>query len=210
MFHPSKSFMPLVVVFAASLALANHACAASHYDVVKDFRLKSNPNGVWTYMDPAPVIYAHHSFEGVSGLENWSDDIPNDAGIVIAANKTGQTVMLEDGTLTFPADYLLIDTEQHNPGAIVQFQAPTAGSYTIKGNFFHLDSNEGRDVRISIILGSFESGPALFYAKLNHHNPQKFNVTTPLQAGQTLQFFVVRSPTEKPDYVGLQAKITGP
>jgi hypothetical protein len=43
------------LVSLAAIFCASAAQAATTYDVVKDFSIKSNPNGVWTYMDSAPL-----------------------------------------------------------------------------------------------------------------------------------------------------------
>ncbi len=59
------------LALAASMPFIHAARATTTYDLVKDFSIKSNPNGVWTYMDSAPLAYNHKSYEGVSGLENW-------------------------------------------------------------------------------------------------------------------------------------------
>ncbi len=194
----------LCLALLTAPAIGNMAHASSRYDAVKDFSIKSNPNGVWTYMDSAPLAYAHRKYESVKGLFNWSDDIayPNGASIIL--NKTGATVSLDDGTTNLPTDYLALDAEA--TGADLRFTAPTAGSFAI--NLEALGLNTDEQHRSAIIL--YHNKNAFFSFRLgsNRHRRHKFTMT--MAVGDTLDFLDVRNKPGRPDYIGVAVKITGP
>jgi hypothetical protein len=64
----------------AIAALSATAHASTTYDAVRDFSIKANPNGVWSYQDAANLAHAHRKYQGVVGLENWFDDQPDEQG----------------------------------------------------------------------------------------------------------------------------------
>jgi hypothetical protein len=200
------------LALAASMSFMQTAHAASTYDLVKEFSIKSNPNGVWTYMDSAPLAYNHKSYEGVSGLENWSNDVAYPNTVTIAKNKTGQTASLDNGSVMLPPDYLLVDAESAGPyGAVIQFEAPTAGLYTVKGSFLGLAHPEAGNNLVLIELNSLTGGGELFQATVRSGREKKFNFTVTMAVGDHLYFQESRTLSKKKlNDVGLTAKITGP
>jgi hypothetical protein len=199
------------LALAASMPFIHAARATTTYDLVKDFSIKSNPNGVWTYMDSAPLAYNHKSYEGVSGLENWSNDDAYPRTVTIAKNKTGQTVSLDSGAVMLPPGYLLMDAELCGPfGAVIQFQAPVAGTYTVKGNFLSLANPEMQHNVVDIYQNSLQGDQQLFYAKAGTGKDRKFHFSVTLAAGDTLLFNATSNFRKGLNDVGLTAKITGP
>jgi hypothetical protein len=195
----------------AIAALSATAHASTTYDAVRDFSIKANPNGVWSYQDSANLAYAHRKYQGVLGLENWSDDLPREQGVMIARNKTGAPVTLNNGTLTIPTNYLLLDPEHNTPGAIVTFTAPVAGTYTAKGDFLGLDTDGARYTHAIIYYNADDHGSGDLYDQFMHNGKTaKFKVTQAMQAGDTLGFFIERNSKNRPDDIGLAVKITGP
>jgi hypothetical protein len=216
MSYMSRSRILFGVTLVASLQLLTIARAETHYsavsyNAVNEFSLQSNPNGVWTYMDgSAPMTFHHRHYDGASGVEAWSNDLGDDYRSSIVRNKTGQTLVLHSGTTTFPTNYLLMDPE--GDGAIVQFQAPIAGSYFVKGNFLNLTSRVHHAHRVAIFetdsMGNYIGAP--FTADTHGMKPKKFKFSIALAAGYTLQFYVGLVHINGQVPVGLQAKITGP
>jgi hypothetical protein len=194
---------------ACALVLATPFCqtaqASSHYDVVKDFSIKANPNGVWTYMDSAPLEYASRTYGGVSKLDNWSNDLQGSNFVNILRNETGAPVILDGGNLTLPTNYLYMNSQDNINGVTVRFQAPVAGNYEVKGNFMGLDTHQHRS-GIYIKL----NGKYLFYKRAASGKAKKFRLSLTLAEGDDVDFIVPSYTRDKPHDVGLTAKITGP
>jgi hypothetical protein len=81
------------------------AHATTKYDMVKQFSIKQNPAGVWSYWDDnysSPLPYAHRNYKGVKGFQCWSNKSPYVNGkVTIGVNKTGQTITLDKGNFVF-------------------------------------------------------------------------------------------------------------
>jgi hypothetical protein len=141
-------------------------------------------------------------------LENWSNDGANDrfdnASVIV--NKTGSAVTLDNGTLTIPTGFLALDSEDHQPGAGVQFQAPVAGTYKVNCSMLGLNTDEARHADIYVSL----NGTGL--ARINVHSSQQkhYRKTLTLAAGDTLVFLNQRDPNNGPDYIGIALKMEGP
>jgi hypothetical protein len=197
------------LALAASTSFVQAARATTTYDLVKDFSIKSNPNGPWAYLDSAvPLVYNHTKYEGVKGIDNWSNDLDYPDQVTIARNKTGQTVSLDNGAVTLPTNYILIDPEGY--GAAIAFQAPTAGLYTVKGSFLGLANPEAGNDLVFIDLNSLNGGGNLFEATVRSGKEKKFNFTVTMAVGDHLYFVVSRTAKNKLNDTGLTAKITGP
>jgi hypothetical protein len=173
---------------------------------VADFSPRANPGGPWSYFDSALLTHTHTRYKGVQGFPNWSDDVPYPDRITIGRNRTGQPVVLFGGDLVIPTDHLMIDDEESGVLAIVQFTAPTAGTYTLKGDFKALAANgPGHGVAIDV---NNEHG--IFGKFISHGNVRKFDLTVTLAVGDTLQFEVGRGKPVRPTQTGLKLKIVGP
>jgi hypothetical protein len=193
--------------FAIVLAMpiSQTAQAATHYDLVKDFSIKANPNGVWTYMDSAPLKYASRTYGGVSKLDNWSNDLQGSNFVNILRNETGAPVILDGGNLTLPTNYLYMNSQDNINGVTERFQAPVAGSYEVKGNFMGLDTHQPRS-GIYIKL----NGKYVFYKRVASGKAKKFRLSLTLAEADDVDFIVPSYTRDKPHDVGLTAKITGP
>jgi hypothetical protein len=198
----------LCLALSAAPAIGNMACASSRYDAVKDFSIKSNPNGVWTYMDSAPLAYAHRKYENVKGLYNWSDDLKSPFEVSIIRNKTGSPVSLENGTLTLPTGYLAMHGGANSPGAGIgiQFQAPSVGTYDVDLNVVALDTNEARKLPVIV----YQNGVAVEVIIVRVHGHARYRNGFALASGDTLSFVADSDNKNKPVYVGIALKITGP
>jgi hypothetical protein len=194
--------------------LAGMSCAAhgaSTYDVIRDFNIKANPNGVWSYQNPSGnLAYSARRFEGIPGLENWSDDANSPDTVTIVRNKTGAPVSLFDQEMTLPPNYLALESgngAQQDPANIV-FTAPSTGNYTIIGNFAGLDVKEAGYTICNVIKNGDDY---LVGRSAKPHQKIKFNLNLALAAGDTITFQVEGNErTHARHDVGLTAKITGP
>ncbi len=181
------------------------ARASTHYDAVKDFSSKENPAGVWSYNDLRLLTHRHSHYEGVMGIEGWSDDVKYDDDVTIRKNKTGHTVVLHGGNLIIPTDHLMLQDEANDDGATVQFQAPSAGVYHVRGDFLSLSPN---GVAHTVYVSLNNNG--LFGKRISHGHKRGFNLTVTLAVGDKLQFSSGRQIKEKPTQTGLAVKIIGP
>jgi hypothetical protein len=209
MFISKLSKLGFSYAVAAGMSCAAHG--ASTYDVVRDFNIKANPNGVWSYQNSSNnLAYSARRFQGIPGLENWSDDANSPDTVTIVRNKTGGPVSLFDQEMTLPPNCLAL--ESSNDSAIgdanIVFHAPAAGTYTIKGNFLGLDVKEAHYTHINIFKNSDDYLLGT-YAKANRK--VRFDLIVALAAGDTITFQVESSGSVKARHdVGLSAKITGP
>ena len=119
--HALKAFS-----LAGMLMVAN--AHAAGYDAAADFQTLSNPGGVWSYgySPSAGAGYAMKLFDVASGSA-WSMSNYSTLGAPANGVGTGQ-LALHPGPAAF-ADL-----------AILRFTAPTAGTYTVTGQFFAGDS----------------------------------------------------------------------
>jgi hypothetical protein len=205
-FIQAKRAALLAFSVAACVASICRANAVTHYDAVKGFSTKANPSAVWSYHGFGLLAFRHSHYKGIKGIEGWSDDNPFDNTINIRRNKTGQTVVLYGGNLVIPTDHLLIDDEASDGDATVQFQAPKAGVYKVRGDFKSLAANGPHHV-IGIDLNNAKG---LLSREISHGNKRGFDLSVTMAAGDTLQFFSARNVEGEHTQTGLAARIVGP
>jgi hypothetical protein len=207
MFISKLSKLGFSYAVAAGMSCAAHG--ASTYDVVRDFNIRANPNGVWSYQDTTNLAYAHHQYQGVRRLDNWSDDANSPNTVTIVRNKTGAPVSLFDQEMTLPPNYLALESGNGSQGdsANIVFTAPSTGNYTITGDFRGLDHREAGDTHVYVI----EDGTQYLWGGNAKPYRLKFNLNAALAAGDTITFQVEDNyRTHARHDVGLTAKITGP
>jgi hypothetical protein len=183
----------------------NCARAVTYYDALKQFSTKSNPEGVWSYMGSELLTFSHSHYKGVKGLDGWSNG-ENVGRVTVLKNKTGNPVSLFHGDLVIPVDHLMLDGEDNGEGAIVQFTAPVAGTYSIKGDFLSLARNGGLHGAYILLNGQ----TALYAHRIAAGHDHKFKVSVALAVGDTVQFRSLASQAPGPLQTGLAAKIVGP
>jgi hypothetical protein len=134
-----KSLWIIPFLFAVVGAPNAHA---QTYNVVTGFSYTSNPNGVWTYYQNGTAFTdlqgGSNPISTSPGLPGWFNNGGEPDDIVILQNNTGGTVSYL--TIQAPTGYLWLDPEGYS--ASVAFTAPSAGTYTITGNFLGIDSDE--------------------------------------------------------------------
>ncbi len=193
--------------FLAAMVLAMPAAQAEQaggkvYDAFKQYSIKINPNGPWSYLTAGKLMTLRHrtcnSLKKDYCWTNNNDGYPTETAD--EANKSGKTVTYLDVVL--PADYLDFDPEQ---GANVAFQwtAPTAGKVTISGNFLGVATDEG-----SHQVAVLHNGAALgTYTIAQYQQKQDFKFAATVAAGDTISFVSYTGNNGGALSTGLQAKI---
>jgi hypothetical protein len=166
------------------LACAQSVFANSVYNVVTGFSNATNPNGVWTY-DYNGIAYtdsqAVSNFAG-TGLPAWWTGQPIPNSIYIAQNVTGSTISIL--TIRDPTNTLWMDPESGSVAEV--FTAPSAGTYTIAGNFLGIDTFEN-----SHPVEILDNGSIIWKGTISSlGGKDSFNLSTTLGAGSTITFFV--------------------
>jgi hypothetical protein len=202
-------------IAAAALGLALAAPAqATVYDAVTEFATGANPNGTWTYGygSVGSVTALENSGTGVLGsnFNYWQAASPVDLVPLVGNNSgavtTFSTVLVEPGVL-------LIHPGQ-NSDVIVQWTAPTAGTYNFSGLFEILDSNP-TGVNAEVFTSNSATPVSNFFlngaANLGTLTPGQsanFNGIVTLDALGTISFVVNNAGNFLDDSTGLTATIT--
>ncbi len=196
---PVAKLLALGAVFA--LTLQAQPVMAQKMDAWKQFSLKQNPNGQWSYLAAGELqTKTLKKCGNVKRLLCWwnGGQVPNSA--VVGANKSGSTVSFY--TIVLPAKYLLLDPENLSDVA-VQWTASSTGTVRVTGNFLGVDTNEqSHDVAVlhdGVAVKSFTIG--------QYQQQVPFAVTVDVAPGDTISF---ASYTNGYAYLstGLQAEIT--
>jgi hypothetical protein len=203
-----KALIALSLSFAAFASVAAHATS---YNAVNDFTTASNGAGVWTYgfgtvgsTFTADTV-SGAAFGGNSGYAYWA---PSTNGLPLVGLNSNATAT--PGFTPFPAD----DNLWMHPGnadnldSIVEFTAPTSGSYNIAGYFVRADQDPmGNGTFVSIYDGATALMGPTFISNTNYTD-QTFNQNVTLTAGQTLEFALARNGDYSFDSTGLSLDIT--
>ena len=194
-------------VFLTALVLGMPAAHAGQvsgkvYDAFKQYSIKINPNGPWSYLTAGQVMTLRH--RTCNGLKkdfcwtNNNDGYPTEAADEI--NKSGKTVTYLDVVL--PAKYLDFDPEQQADVAF-QWSAPVAGRILISGNFLGVATDEG-----SHQVGVLHNGTALgTYTIAQYQQKQSFKFAVTVAAGDTVSFVSYTGNNGGALSTGLQARI---
>jgi hypothetical protein len=208
-----KALITLSLSFAAFASVAAHATS---YNAVNDFTTASNGSGVWTYgygtvgSTFAADTVSGAAFGGQSGYAFWGVDGTVSAdGLPIVGLNSNSTPT--PGFTPFPAtDNLWMHPgNADNLDSILEFTAPTSGSYNIAGYFIRADqdSGSGTGTFVSIYDGASALMGPTFIAS-NNYSQQTFNQNVTLTAGQTVEFAVARNGSYSFDSTGLSLDIT--
>lgn len=166
------------------LVFAQVLHADTTYDLVTGFSASSNPNGVWSYDYNGSPFLATQGSSSVNGtgLPGWwtGQAVPN--SLVIALNDTGSTVVLS--TVSVPTSTLWLDPESGSVSVV--FTAPSAGTYTIAGDFLGIDS-VGNSHPVEVL----DDGSIVFSGTISSYGQSDpFDLTETLAAGDTISFYV--------------------
>jgi sugar lactone lactonase YvrE len=169
---------------------------ATTFDATADFEAGwaagNNPNGVWRYgwttfnSGPLPLFTRHYLPAANNGLEQMWDDPNESAGFTpsVARNSGGD---FNNGNVTFKAGALILhpDGPSGHDYTHVIFTAPTAGSYSLAGDFFAQQNNINVDVHVLV------NGVSVFDSTITSNGISRpFSRTFGLSAGDTIDFAV--------------------
>ncbi len=166
------------------VACGQNLYADSIYNIVTGFSNATNPNGVWTYDYNGTAFAESQAVSNLAGtgLSGWWTGQPIPNSLIILQNVTGSTVSYL--TIQDPTNTLWLDPEAGSVSVV--FTAPSAGTYTITGNFLGIDTGEN-----SHPVEILDNGSILWKGTISSFGGKdSFNLSTTLGAGGTITFFV--------------------
>jgi len=172
----------LWIVFAALIAVggASNVNADTTYNMVTGFSNTSNPNGVWTYEYNGTAFTDAQGHTGV--LPYWYNGGTQPNSIAIFQNVTGSPFV--NSTVTDPTNTLYLDPQSCS--VAVLFTAPSAGTYTLAGNFLGIDM-VGNSHPVTIL----DNGTIVWSGTIaNYGQDDSFNFAETLKSGDTISFDV--------------------
>lgn len=159
-------------------------------DVVSEFSLASNPNGVWSYgtlssftggsLSLFTVAQSNINFPGSLEWDNGGS-IPNNSSVEMNSTSTTQSY----ATIVLPPNMLRLDGENYIDD--VRWTAPASGVYNLTGLFQRIDTDA-----YPVNVGVVENATTVLF-DVNGLNPYgaqaPFNLTNvSLLSGTTLDF----------------------
>jgi hypothetical protein len=196
--------MRIDAVLAAAFVLSAYAgqAPATTYDAFKQFSIKMNPNGPWSYVAAGQILpNSNTKCNGIKKDYCWTSNGAGFPDVAAAeANKTGKTISYADVSL--PASYLDMDPEGVTSVAF-QWQAKVAGTVSVTGNFLGVASDQGsHDVAI------LHNGTSLLSVTISSfQQKQAFKLKVAVAAGDTIAFTCFTGNGGGALSTGLQAKI---
>ena len=166
----------------AFFGLVSAGAAARTDDAYRQFRLRHNPNGAWSYLAGGALLSTKlPDCAGVSNFNCWwnGGSLPNSA-IIGAATKHAA---VSYDTIVLPAATLALDPE--NAGDVtVLWTAASAGTVVVSGNFLGVDTNEA-----SHMVAVLQNGVALkTFTIASYQQKVKFHLSLAVAAGDTIGF----------------------
>ena len=180
--------------------------ALADYSVVNDFPTVITPvslpisaNGVWAYgysVIPTPLpgfafaldTTPTSAYPGLgTGVIGFYTPLNGNALPTVIANDTGATFGPNGGVGPWPQDLLLMHPGQDDQDSVIQFTAPSAGTYHVTGEYVGI-ATAGTTTDVHILANGTTS---LFSTEVTGLGTvESFDVTRTLAAGQTLDFVV--------------------
>lgn len=189
------------------------AAHAVTYDALADFSTASNPNGVWSYGEGiAGTSFTPFVVNGnIPNFSYWQSSAPSLGAPAIIKNTSAITQI--SGTAIFPTNVLDV-----HPGpssdVIVNFKAPTAGTYNYAGLFEVLDFVQSNGVTgliyhngAQLYLQNFGGTPANSSTMLPG-SMISFSGSVVLAAGDSLSFAVGNGGNFLFDSTGFNAQVS--
>jgi len=175
---------------------------AQTYDAFKQYSIKHNPAGAWSYVSAGELLTtAVVKCNNITKDYCWTNGAQSFPNVAAAeANKTGTPIHYDDVNL--PAGYLDFDPEG-TANVAFQWTAPAAGKITISGNFLGVATDEGSH-EVAILY----NGTALeTYTISAYQQKQTFKLHRTVAAGDTIAFTSYTGNAGGALSTGLQAKI---
>lgn len=197
----------LAVLIVAALAGPVTASAAStKFDAVAQFSLTKNPNGVWSYRENGNLFSQTINNDGGGPLTCWwnAQQVPTSENV--CANQTSQTVSFQ--TIVIPPGWIDLGVESAKDA--VQWTAPSAGTYAVKGSFMSIDTYVAINDASHPVAITHNGATVYSNTVAAYDQPDPFNLSIHVNAGDKVSFLVEPSPSTWTNLsTGLQATITG-
>jgi hypothetical protein len=181
----------------------------SVHDVVSDCSMGDDPPGPWKYGYSQGVgndfnlFKARHS-DMLAGVDRWfCPQMPYCLGV--AHNRTNHNVNGEPPTFTFPANMMHMHPGIDEYCAVIRWQCPEDGIYTIQGSFEGLDIQRNADAEVHIRRNSVD----LWHTTLGGvPSVETFSLEkTFFKSNDTLDFVVSKGVLSGSDSIGLKATV---
>jgi hypothetical protein len=183
----NKRALGIVVVF---LFAASASLLAGSFNATSDFSGVNNPSGSWSYgyssSGGSSVTLLPISFNNGGWQEGWTT---NSGFPAVYINYSGSDVI--SGTVDVPTNVVQMHPASDGTNAVVEFTAPSTGTFTITGQF-QGDDTAGTSTNVGIYLNQV----ALFTGEVTGYYPNggsaivPFSLSEVLNAGDTLDFSV--------------------
>ena len=210
-------------VGVATLFSVGAANAGAVYDAAGDFSISANPNGTWSYGEGTgstiTSLFTHNSNNPVqaiplpagSNVQYWQSSAPNSLVPIVGENYGSTTTCCS--SVLIPTGVLWV-----HPGlasdVIVQWTAPTAGTYDLSSSFALLDKSPSGIIgevfeNNSVLFSQTITGPAANLSAQTYGPAVSFAQNDlVLHAGDTLSFVVNNDGSYFNDSTALTATIT--
>lgn len=178
------------------------------YDVVGDCSMGEDPAGPWKYGYSQGVgngfnpFKARHS-DALVGVDRWfCPQVPDSLGVM--HNRTAYTVGGEPPTYTIPANMMYMHSGKDGYCAVIRWQCPEDGVYTIQGSCEGLDKQTNADPEVHIMRNLGD----LWHTTLGGLPSVKtFSLRESFESKDNLDFVVSQGVNWGSDSVGLKATI---
>ena len=154
------------------------------FDPAAEWSATDNPNGAWTYgwsqslgttFNPSTILV------GQSGITGHTPDIDGTLAPVVSHNDTEASVTI--GSVTWPADGLVLHPGPTGEVSILRFTAPSDGIFDVLGGFTSQDSS-GATTDVHVL----HNGASVFDGPIGEF--LQFSETFAGAAGDTIDFAV--------------------
>lgn len=191
---------------ALALALVTSAAPlrAQTWNLFNQFSTTTNPSGDWRYGGAPSLSGAFTPFtvsaatnaDGVHvGLSGWRTAGAQFFAPLVVINTSGATIA--DGNVVLPTGSVLLHGAGSNPGAaVVQWTAPTTGTYQLVSSF------TGAQINMQANVGVFSNGSSLFSSFISGNGTASFSSLLTLTAGTVLSFAVNRDGADPNGFAG--------
>ncbi len=195
-----------VTLAAVALALASTTShlGAQTWNLFNQFSTTTNAAGAWRYGSaPAlsgaftPFTVSASNVDGVHpGLTGWQTSGTPLLTPIVAINTSGASI--NDGNVVLPTGVVLLHGEGLGPkAAVVQWTAPTTGTYQLTSSF------AGAQINMKANIGVFNNGSSIFAGLINGNGDAlNFSSLLTLTAGSVLSFAVNRDGPEGNGFAG--------
>ena len=175
---------------------------AQSYDAYKQFSIKQNPAGSWSYVAAGQLLTTPtKTCNNIAKDYCWTNGksgFPNVAAV--EANKTGTTLHYADVVL--PAKYLDFDP-QGVASVAFQWTAPASANVVVSGNFLGVATDQGSH-QVAVLHNGTQIAT---YTISAYQQKETFSLPVTVAAGDTIAFTSYTGNGGGALSTGLQAKI---